>query len=66
MIGKLIVHGRDRDQALSRMRRALEELVIEGIKTNVPLHKRIINNEAFIKGEYDVHSLERYIQGESF
>lgn len=66
MIGKLIVHGRDREQALSRMRRALEELIIEGIKTNIPLHKRIINNEAFIKGEYDVHSLERYIQGDSF
>tara|TARA_Y100000782_G_scaffold41136_1_gene45734 strand:- start:165354 stop:166697 length:1344 start_codon:yes stop_codon:yes gene_type:complete len=66
MIGKLIVHGRDRDQALSRMRRALEELIIEGIKTNIPLHKRIINNDAFIKGEYDVHSLERYIQGDSF
>ena len=66
MIGKLIVHGRDRDQALSRMRRALEELIIDGIKTNIPLHKRIINNEAFIKGEYDVHSLERYIQGDSF
>lgn len=66
MIGKLIVHGRDREQALNRMRRALEELIIEGIKTNIPLHKRIINNEAFIKGEYDVHSLERYIQGENF
>ena len=66
MIGKLIVHGQDRAQALARMRRALEEVIVEGIKTNIPLHRQIISNEAFVKGEYDVHSLERYIQGENF
>ena len=66
MIGKLIVHGRDRSQALNRMRRALEELIVEGIKTNIPLQRKIITNEAFIQGRYDVHSLERYIQGEAF
>ena len=66
MIGKLIVHGRDRAQAISRMRRALEELIVDGIKTNIPLQRKIITNEAFIQGRYDVHSLERYIQGENF
>ena len=66
MVGKLIVHGRDRQQALDRMRRALEELIVDGIKTNIPLHRKIISNDAFIQGRYDVHSLERYIQGESF
>ena len=66
MVGKLIVHGRDREQALNRMRRALEEIIVDGIKTNIPLQRKIISNEAFIQGRYDVHSLERYIQGEGF
>ena len=66
MVGKLIVHGRDREQALNRMRRALEEVIVDGIKTNIPLLRKIISNEAFVQGRYDVHSLERYIQGEGF
>ena len=66
LVGKLITYGTSREQALARMRRALEEFVVGGIKTNINLHRRIINNDAFIKGEYDVHSLERFIQGEPF
>jgi len=66
MVGKLIVHGNTRDQALARMRRALEEYVVGGIKTNLPLHRRIMNNDSFINGHYDVHSLERFIQGGLF
>jgi acetyl-CoA carboxylase biotin carboxylase subunit len=66
MVGKLIVHGNTREQALARMRRALEEYVVGGIKTNLPLHRRIMNNDSFINGHYDVHSLERFIQGGRF
>ena len=66
LVGKLIVHGSTREQAIARMDRALSECVIGGIKTNVPLHQRIFKKEAFKKGEYDVHSLERYIDGGSF
>ena len=58
MIGKLIAHGEDRATALSRMRNALTEMVIEGIKTNIPLHLRILNDERFIAGGTDIHYLE--------
>ena len=50
MIAKLITHGRDRQEAMARMRRALDEFVIEGIKTTIPLHKRILNDPDFQKG----------------
>lgn len=51
MVGKLIVHGQDREEALARMNRALQELKIEGIKTNVNFHSKIINHPAFRRGE---------------
>jgi len=53
MIAKLIVYGKDRDEALSKMRRALGEFVIEGVDTNIDFQYKILNNEAFIKGEYN-------------
>jgi acetyl-CoA carboxylase, biotin carboxylase subunit len=58
MIGKLIVHGESRHQALSRMSMALSEIVIEGIKTNIPLHQKIIDETAFINGGCNIHYLE--------
>jgi len=58
MIGKLVAHGENRSAALARMRNALSELVIEGIKTNVPLHLRILNDPNFIEGGTDIHYLE--------
>lgn len=58
MIGKLIVHGDDRELALARMSMALSEIVIEGIKTNIPLHQRIIDDAAFMNGGTDIHYLE--------
>lgn len=60
MLAKLIVHGADRASAIRRMRRALGEFVVEGIKTNVALHRFIVRHEAFVRGEYDTHFLERY------
>src|SRR6185295_10286353 len=59
MIGKLIASGEDRDTALARMKNALSEMVIEGIKTNIPLHQEILNHAAFKAGGLDIHYLER-------
>ncbi len=59
MIGKLIAHGQDRDAAIGRMRNALSEVVIEGIKTNVPLHQEILQHAAFQAGGTDIHYLEK-------
>lgn len=58
MIGKLIVHGDNRQLALARMSMALSEIVIEGIRTNIPLHQRIIDDAAFMNGGTDIHYLE--------
>lgn len=59
MIGKLITHGESRESALSRMRVALNEIVIEGIKCNIPLQREICNDAAFSKGGTDIHYLEK-------
>ncbi len=59
MIAKLITHGRDRQECMARMRRALDEFVIEGIKTNVPLHQEIFQHTAFQQGGTDIHYLEK-------
>ncbi len=58
MIGKLIVHSEDRNLALRRMSMALSEIVIDGIKTNIPLHQKLITNSAFMAGGTDIHYLE--------
>jgi acetyl-CoA carboxylase biotin carboxylase subunit len=59
MIGKLITYGADRAQAMARMRVALSELVIEGIKTNAALHKELMNDPRFIEGGTSIHYLEQ-------
>ncbi|MCF0253276.1 MAG: acetyl-CoA carboxylase biotin carboxylase subunit [Duodenibacillus sp.] len=59
MIGKLIVHGPDRAAALSRMRVALSEVAVEGIKTNVALHRRILSDPGFNEGGMSIHYLEQ-------
>jgi acetyl-CoA carboxylase, biotin carboxylase subunit len=61
MIGKLIVHGADRAQAIARMRIALAELVIEGVKTNIPLQQRIMADGGFQAGGMNIHYLEKRI-----
>ncbi len=63
MIGKLIAHGETRQAAIARMRNALAELVIEGIKTNAPLHWRILGDAGFIAGGADIHYLEKQLLG---
>jgi acetyl-CoA carboxylase biotin carboxylase subunit len=59
MIGKIIAHGKDRPAAIARMKNALAEVVIEGIKTNVPLHQEIFQHAAFQTGGTDIHYLEK-------
>jgi acetyl-CoA carboxylase biotin carboxylase subunit len=59
MIGKLITHGNDRAIAIARMRTALTEIVIEGIKSNIPLHQEIFQHSAFQAGGTDIHYLEK-------
>lgn len=59
MIGKLITYGESRDVAIARMRHALDELVVEGIKTNIPLQKRIMADENFGTGGTNIHYLEK-------
>ncbi|MBV2122031.1 MAG: acetyl-CoA carboxylase biotin carboxylase subunit [Candidatus Thiodiazotropha sp. (ex Ctena orbiculata)] len=59
MIGKLIAHGEDRDVAIARMRIALQEMVISGIKTNIPLHQDIMRDSAFNAGGANIHYLEK-------
>jgi acetyl-CoA carboxylase biotin carboxylase subunit len=61
MIGKLIVHGATREQAISRMRVALAEMVVDGIKTNVPLQSRIMADRGFQQGGANIHYLEKRI-----
>lgn len=58
MVGKVISHGMDRTEALTRMNGALQEMVVEGIKTNLPLHRELVNDPEFAKGECDIHYLE--------
>jgi len=61
LIAKLIVHGTNRQECLMRLNRALEEFVISGIKTTLPLHQALIENKEFIAGEYNIHWLEKFI-----
>ncbi len=63
LIAKLIVHGQTRNECLMRLRRALEEFVIEGVDTTIPLHQKLISEPGFINGDYDIHWLERYVEG---
>lgn len=59
LIAKLIVHGKDRAEAIMRMKRSLEEFKVEGIKTTIDFHKRVLENEDFISGEFDTGLVEK-------
>lgn len=62
MIGKLIVHGRNREECIRRLRRAIRETVIEGVKTTLPLHDWILQQPDFISGDYTIHWLEKTLE----
>ncbi|MEW6002338.1 MAG: acetyl-CoA carboxylase biotin carboxylase subunit [Nitrospirota bacterium] len=59
LIAKLIVHGKDRTEAIARMRRALDEFIIDGVKTTIPFHKKVLNNPDFLKGEFNTDFVEK-------
>jgi acetyl-CoA carboxylase biotin carboxylase subunit len=61
LIAKLISYGKTREEAIARMRRALREFVITGIKTTIPLHERILADPDFVAGDYTIHWLERFV-----
>jgi acetyl-CoA carboxylase biotin carboxylase subunit len=58
LIGKLIVHGRTRPEAMMRLRRSLDEFVVDGIKTTIPLFRRLVDDPDIATGQYDIHWLE--------
>ncbi|MBM4128787.1 MAG: acetyl-CoA carboxylase biotin carboxylase subunit [Nitrospira sp.] len=59
LIAKVVAHGKDREEAIARMRRALDEFVIEGIQTTIPFHKKVLNNPDFLKGEFYTNFVEK-------
>ncbi len=61
LIAKLIVHGTTRNECLMRLRRALEEFVIGGVETTIPVHQGLIAEPDFLNGNYDIHWLEKWI-----
>ncbi len=63
LVAKLIVHAPTRPEAIARMRRALAEFAVVGIKTTIPLHQRIMEDAEFQKGDYTIHWLERFVEG---
>jgi len=65
LIAKLIVHGADRAECIARLIRALEEFVVDGVDTTLPLHRRILSEPAFREGNYDIHWLEHLLADDS-
>ena len=63
LIAKLIVHGRNRNECLMRLRRALSEFVVDGIETTIPLFQRLVNETDFVNGDYHIHWLEQWLSG---
>lgn len=63
LIAKLVAYGRDRDEAIARMRRALEMFVVEGIQTSIPLHQRILADSDFLAGSFDTNFIKRFMPG---
>ncbi|MFZ6762780.1 acetyl-CoA carboxylase biotin carboxylase subunit [Pseudoroseomonas sp. WGS1072] len=61
LVAKLVVHGKTRAEAIARMRRALGEMVVDGIRTTLPLHQRIMADPEFQSGDYTIHWLERFV-----
>ncbi|MBZ0215159.1 MAG: acetyl-CoA carboxylase biotin carboxylase subunit, partial [Fimbriimonadaceae bacterium] len=64
LIGKLIVHGQNRNECMMRLRRALSEFVITGVDTTIPLHQKLIRNQDMLDGMYDIHWLEKFLEQE--
>ena len=61
LIAKLVVHGVTREECLMRLKRSLDEYVIGGIQTTIPLHQALTNDDDFVTGDYNIHWLEEFI-----
>jgi acetyl-CoA carboxylase biotin carboxylase subunit len=61
MIAKLIVYGRTREGCIMRLRRALEEMVVQGVKTSIPLHQKLLNEPDVLNGDYTIKWLEEWL-----
>ena len=61
MVAKLIVYGRSRERCLMRLRRALREMVVEGVKTNIPLHRELLDQPDVANGDYTIKWLEDWL-----
>ena len=59
LLGKLVVWGADRDEAIARSRAALDELVVDGLVTNIPLHRALLDHPTFLTGEFTTNLLDR-------
>ncbi|MDP9651013.1 biotin carboxylase [Paraburkholderia caledonica] len=66
LIGKLLTHGATREQAIARMRVALDEISVAGIDTTIPLHRELMGEPGFRGGGFDIHHLERLIESGAF
>jgi acetyl-CoA carboxylase biotin carboxylase subunit len=64
LIAKLICHGKDREEAMDKMQRALSQFVVQGIYTSIPLHQRIFADEEFRSGNFDTKFMERFLERE--
>lgn len=64
-MGKLIVWGKDRAETIERMKRTLSEFYIEGVKTTIPFHQKVMQDEDFIRGNFNTHFLEKFEEGRS-
>jgi acetyl-CoA carboxylase biotin carboxylase subunit len=65
LVGKLIVHGRTRTEALMRLRRALDEFIVDGVETTLPLFRTLVRNTDIQNGDYDIHWLEEFLKREA-
>ncbi len=66
LIGKLIVHGRDRPEALARLNRALAELIVDGVDSTIPLFEALLNSQEVLSGDYNIHWLEDWLESQDF
>ncbi|MEP2978637.1 MAG: acetyl-CoA carboxylase biotin carboxylase subunit [Lentilitoribacter sp.] len=64
LIGKLIVHGRTRNECMMRLRRAIDEFVVDGVNTTIPLFSKLLENQDIVNGDYDIHWLEKFLANE--
>jgi acetyl-CoA carboxylase biotin carboxylase subunit len=62
LLAKVIVHGRDRDEAVARMQRALDEMLIQGVHTTIPFHQKVLRHPDFLAGRTSTRFLERLLR----